>query len=419
MTLPAGWTEPALGEVVDILDAQRVPVNSKEREKRQGDVPYYGATGQVGWIDKPLFEEELVLLGEDGAPFLDKSKSKAYLISGPSWVNNHAHVLRARSVTSNRYLLHALNAADFGRYVNGTTRLKLTQAAMREIRIPLPPLPEQERIVSAIEQQFSRLDAAGKALQSAKQRVISLKAAAARHAMSGDWPTKTLADVTEHQTYGSSAKATPEPDGGLPMVRMGNIRDGRVDLSEGVKFLQREHPDARRFTLSPGDLLFNRTNSPELVGKSAVYSGEDGAACFASYLIRVRFTEACDPQWAALYLNSPAGRRWAASVRTQQVGQANINGTKLAALPLPLPSVEQQRLRLDEYEQIATVVDALATAIDHGRIRSELLGRGILNEAFSGRLVPQDLGDEPAPDLLARLIAERAERPITRGRQHV
>src|ERR1035437_369592 len=103
--LPKEWTESDLRDCVDILDNQRVPVNSNERAKRPGTVPYYGATGQVGYIDDFLFNEELLLIGEDGAPFLDKSKPIAYLIQGKSWVNNHAHILRAKpGVTSNQYL---------------------------------------------------------------------------------------------------------------------------------------------------------------------------------------------------------------------------------------------------------------------------------------------------------------------------
>src|SRR5437762_1870731 len=79
MSLPPRWELASLGEVADILDSRRVPINSDEREMRKGPIPYYGATGQVGWIDDFLFDEELVLLGEDGAPFLDATKPKAYL----------------------------------------------------------------------------------------------------------------------------------------------------------------------------------------------------------------------------------------------------------------------------------------------------------------------------------------------------
>src|ERR1035438_3061908 len=169
--LPPGWVEMTLGEACDVLDSQRVPVNAEERGRRPGNVPYYGATGPVGWIDEALFDEELVLLGEDGAPFLDPNKHKAYMIHGPAWVNNHAHILRARSLTSNRLLLHALNAVDYRPYVNGTTRLKLTQGAMKAITLVLPPLAEQNRIVAAIEEHFSHLDAAEVALWSAERRI--------------------------------------------------------------------------------------------------------------------------------------------------------------------------------------------------------------------------------------------------------
>lgn len=153
---PAGWELAELGDVVEVLDSRRVPVNAKERAVRPGDVPYYGATGQVGWIDEALFNEELVLLGEDGAPFLDPAKPKAYLVDGPSWVNNHAHVLRALDgVTTNRFLRYALDAADYRPHVNGTTRLKLTKKAMCAMPMRVPPLAEQERIVAALDEHLA------------------------------------------------------------------------------------------------------------------------------------------------------------------------------------------------------------------------------------------------------------------------
>jgi len=111
--LPIGWVETKLHVVSEILDNLRKPINSTERGGRMGNIPYYGATGQAGWIDDYLFDEELVLVGEDGAPFFDKTKNVAYLINGKSWVNNHAHVLKAISkISSNKFLLHFLNQFD-------------------------------------------------------------------------------------------------------------------------------------------------------------------------------------------------------------------------------------------------------------------------------------------------------------------
>lgn len=155
LDLPEGWAWTNLENCVEILDCQRIPINAKDRETRKGEIPYYGATGQIGWIDDYLFDEELVLLGEDGAPFLDPSKNKSYIISGKSWVNNHAHVLKAiDGLAINHFILHYLNIFHYEDYVSGTTRLKLNQAPMKKIPIPIAPLPEQRRIVARIEEAF-------------------------------------------------------------------------------------------------------------------------------------------------------------------------------------------------------------------------------------------------------------------------
>jgi restriction endonuclease S subunit len=160
MTAPKHWEIFPLNELVEVLDSLRVPVNSSERSKRPGSVPYYGATGQVGTIDKAIFDEELLVLGEDGVQFFDQNKPKAYKISGPAWVNNHAHVLRPKKdrVLQN-FLLHFLNQFDYVGYANGTTRLKLTQGAMNSIPVPLPSMDEQHKIVELLEDHLSRLEA--------------------------------------------------------------------------------------------------------------------------------------------------------------------------------------------------------------------------------------------------------------------
>ena len=160
--LPDGWTACRLEQVADILDNLRKPINSSERDSRirnrQIDelYPYYGATGQVGLIDDYIINGNYLLLGEDGAPFLDKNAIKAYSISGKSWVNNHAHILSPK--IDFEFLQYSLNQIDYSEYVNGSTRLNLTQTDMRSIKIMLPPLAEQKRIKSKIQILFSQLD---------------------------------------------------------------------------------------------------------------------------------------------------------------------------------------------------------------------------------------------------------------------
>jgi type I restriction enzyme, S subunit len=155
--IPSGWAVARLEGISVCLDYKREPINGSERQKRiEGKppdclFPYFGATQQQGWIDDYLFDEDLVLLGEDGVPFFDPLRSKAYLISGKTWVNNHAHVFKC-ILASHSYLVHYLNAFDYSGRVVGATRSKLNQARAVDIPIPLPPLPEQHRIVAKVDE---------------------------------------------------------------------------------------------------------------------------------------------------------------------------------------------------------------------------------------------------------------------------
>ena len=159
--LPQGWVVCRLEDVCQICDNQRQPINSTERQERkkraQTLYPYYGATGQVDWIDDYMLDGTFILLGEDGAPFLEKFADKAYVVSGKIWVNNHAHILKPNCDIT--YLTYYLNRYDYSECVNGSTRLKLTQADMKNMTIVLPPLVEQHRIAGRIENIFRMLDA--------------------------------------------------------------------------------------------------------------------------------------------------------------------------------------------------------------------------------------------------------------------
>ena len=179
-------TQP-LGEVVKVLDNLRVPVSAKVRQTRLGNIPYYGASGQVGTIDLALFDEELLLLGEDGVQFFDPTKPKAFRISGPSWVNNHAHVLRPdSSKVLLGYLLHYLNDFDYRGYANGTTRLKLTKSAMWSIPVPVVSLEQQRETVERIESLLMAADRLSQAVESSKSTLKDLRRAYLRDEFGGN-----------------------------------------------------------------------------------------------------------------------------------------------------------------------------------------------------------------------------------------
>jgi type I restriction enzyme S subunit len=139
-----------LGEVVEFLDSKRRPV--KESERRSGPFPYYGANGQQGTIDDYIFDEPLLLLAEDGGHFDEPERGIAYRISGKTWVNNHAHVIRPRKGLDIDFLCRVLENYDVSPFVSGTTRGKLTKGQAERIEVPLPPISEQCRIAAILDQ---------------------------------------------------------------------------------------------------------------------------------------------------------------------------------------------------------------------------------------------------------------------------
>ncbi len=153
--IPESWHWVKLGYIVDVLDSKRRPITKSERNP--GKYPYYGATCIQDYVDDYLFDEDLLLLGEDGAKW-EAGEQSAFCITGKTWVNNHAHVLRMLNNVNMNYICHVLNIMDLTPFITGTTVPKLNQLKLSQIPIPLPSQNEQIMIVQKIEEMFSLLD---------------------------------------------------------------------------------------------------------------------------------------------------------------------------------------------------------------------------------------------------------------------
>ena len=415
---PPGWTQAALSDLVTVLDKMRVPLNKTERSKRRGTVPYYGATGQVDCVDGALFDEELLLLGEDGAPFLDPSKPKSYIIGGPSWVNNHAHVLRAENgLTSNLYLKHYLDFVDYRPHVTGTTRLKLTQRAMRSIPVSLPSVTEQERIVTAVEEHFSRLDATDTALAAAQRRLDALRRSAAAELFDRpDWTWTTLSEIAELKggvSKDSKREADPEYVE-YPYLRVANVQRGFLDLSV-VTTIRADRHKAKKLVLEHGDILLNEGGDRDKLGRGWVWEGQIENCIHQNHVFRARLTGGdFDPYFVSMHANT-WGQQWFETHGKQTTNLASINLTTLKSFPVPAPSLEDQQAVVAELQSIAGAEHRLQADLDRAQGRSRTLRRSILAKAFTGQLVPQDPTDESASVLLDCIAASRATKPNRRA----
>lgn len=492
--LPIGWVVGDLGDVCDILDAQRIPVNAEERKKRIAKkseaelYPYYGATGEVGKIDDYIFDGQFVLLGEDAAPFFDSSKDTAYLAKGKFWVNNHAHIIKS-SILHDSFLCFFLNQFNFEGYVSGTTRLKLPQGSMKQIPVKFPSINEQNRIVDKIETLFSEVDAGianltlakrqleqyrqsllkhafegkltakwrekhGKALPSADELLEQIQTARQNHydQQMADWeqaveaweeedkegkkPRKpnalkkleSIADLNEINLpklpsswlwerlglmtlsveYGTSTKS--EKQGLVPVLRMGNMQNGIIDWDDLV--FTSGTDEIEKYALKKGDVLFNRTNSPELVGKTSIILS-DTKAIFAGYLIRVNQLDSIVySKYLNYFLGSHIAKQYGNFVKTDGVNQSNINGQKLMNYPFPYCSLDEQVLIVAELDKKIGTADKFKEEIESTIKKLVNLKTSILHKAFQGKLVPQDPNDPPASELLAQIKAEREAKAL-------
>ncbi len=391
MRWPAAWPVRPLGEIVDILDSRRIPLNAKQRAQRLGEVPYYGATGRVGWIDQPLFDEPLVLLGEDGVQFFEANKQKAYLIDGPAWVNNHAHVLRARREVERRFLGHYLNAVDYRGLANGTTRLKLTQAAMKRIPVPVPPLDEQCRIIDLLEDHLSRLDAADAYLDTTRRRLDAMERSALAGCREGDlWP---LAKVTQIQGGIQKQQKRRPLDNAFPFLRVANVTPRGLDLAD-VHQVELFQGELSRLRLLRGDLLVVEGNgSASQIGRAALWDGSIDDCVHQNHLIRVRPLDGLLPEYLEAVWNSPQNRAALTDIASSSSGLHTLSVSKLKLLSIPVPSPDRQRDLVAAVSEIRSARARLGSALAEASPRSAALRRSLLAAAFSGRLT------ERAPDV--------------------
>lgn len=293
-----------------------------------------------------------------------------------------------------------------------------------EILFPIAPLNEQRRIVAKLDVVLDKVDACHQRL--AKIPVIlkrfrqTVLAAACSGRLTADWREEQghgegeelperwtitpLSEVCTDFQYGTSSKS--KSSGDVSVLRMGNLQSGKIDWADLV-YTSDKH-EIKKYRLEPGDVLFNRTNSPELVGKTSIYLGERPAV-FAGYLIRIKNKPSLDSFYLNYCLNSNSAKEWCQQVKTDGVSQSNINAQKLAAFKIPFPPIEEQREIVHRVEALFTLADQLEARYLKAKGHIDRLTQSILAKAFRGELVPQDENDEPAAVLLERIRGQHSQ----------
>lgn len=217
------------------------------------------------------------------------------------------------------------------------------------------------------------------------------------------WEWIKLNQLTLGVEYGTSIKSLKQ--GKVPVLRMGNIQNGAFDWSDLV--FTNDEVEISKYLLKNGDVLFNRTNSPELVGKAAIYESER-TAIFAGYLIRINhISDIVNSKYINYFLNSPVAKKYGHSIKTNGVNQSNINGDKLINYPVPICTILEQVQIIEELDSRFTIIENLETAINNGLQKVQIFRYSILKKAFEGKLVSQNANDEHASFLLEKIQKEK------------
>ena len=270
-----------LEDCCEILDNLRVPITASER--KSGPYPYYGANGIQDYVDEYIFDDELVLLAEDGGNFGSKTRPIAYRVSGKCWVNNHAHVLKPKPGLDVDFLCYSLMFYKTDGLVNGATRQKLTQATMRKMLIPNMTLENQRIVVDKLnrvlsikskrEKQLVKLD------ELIKARFIE---------MFGSVKTELLLeDISEFITVGIANSATHAySDSGVPLLRNQNIKENFLDDTD-LKYITPEFAKLYESKkLKENDIIAMRTGYPGVC--CLVPKKYEGCQTFTTLIIRLK-----------------------------------------------------------------------------------------------------------------------------------
>jgi type I restriction enzyme S subunit len=477
--VPDGWVWCKLGDVCEInpkstnlsdfdqsLPTTFVPMTAVDQIEGTIKTPEIlplgkARKGHTQFIENDVIFARITPCMENGKVAIAKNLEN-YLGFG----STEFHVIRPPDEIIPEYIFYFIRPVSFrnkaSAYFTSTVgQMRVPKAFMLAASFPLPPLPEQHRIVTKLETLLAQVDRSKDHLAKVppliKRFRQSVLAAACSGRLTEDWrrehpnveparkiievisqrrqkqantPTKKqkIKDIYSHREeqdldllpqsweyaaidklcesfqYGSSKKSMPV--GKIPVLRMGNIQNGEIDWNDLV--YTSDEAEIEKYRLEPETVLFNRTNSPELVGKTAIYRGER-PAIFAGYLIRINNYGELDSEYLNYCLNTTQTKERCLRVKADGVSQSNINAQKLGKFEIPFCSFAEQQEIVRRVNTLLDIIKSVEERYQKAHAHLEKLTQSIPAKAFRGELVPQDPNDEPASVLLERIKQERAK----------
>jgi len=434
VSLPVGWSLVPLGDVADTALGKML---DKGRSRGLPRVPYLrNVNVQWGRIDTDdVFEMEL---GEDERERFGVQKGDLLVCEGGEvgraaiWERDGEYIayqkalhrVRPRTGVDARYLRYALENAAlsgvFKPFTTGSTIAHLPQQNLRRVPLPIAPLDHQRRIVELLDDHLSRLDEGVALLERCQRQLAALDEAVIVEALGlgtdtgrivGDdlpdlapgWRWSTLADVADI-VGGVTKDAKKQADPAfveVPYLRVANVQRARLDLSNVTSIrVPREKADA--LALRSGDVLMNEGGDRDKLARGWIWEGQIDGCIHQNHVFRARPHDDVRSEWLAWCANS-YGSRWAQRHGKQSVNLASISLRTIRTMPIPVPPLEVQDLRLNALRDAVEGTSRLRAEIALSRVRAEALRRSLLAAAFAGRLTDSQLTADGRTELAAHL----------------
>ncbi|MGW1474855.1 restriction endonuclease subunit S [Streptomyces olivaceus] len=449
--LPAGWVWAQLGEIADTSLGKML---DKKQSTGRNPLPYlrnvnvqWGQINTSDLLEMDIDPEDVdrftvsrgdLLVCEGG----EVGRCAIWGRDEPIAYQKALHRVRTSSALETRFLRYYLEFGAFSgrlkRFTTGSTIKHLPQQRLREVPVPVPPVVEQRRIVEALEERLSRLDAAEVSVRAVLRRVDALlgrvtdvtsgvsvepdQPAAVFPSDMGsidgllpripaDWRWMRLgevADVVGGVTKDKKKQSDPDlPE--VPYLRVANVQRGHLDL-DNVATIRVPPKKAEQLRLQEGDVLMNEGGDRDKLGRGWVWNGQIADAIHQNHVFRARVRhEALAPQLLSWYANGAA--KWFEDNGKQSTNLASISLSRIKLLPVPVPPPNEQRAIVERIEEQLVQLRHARVAAERVLRQGGKLRNALLRKAFAGGLVPQEATDAPAAEALARIKAERAAQP--------
>jgi type I restriction enzyme S subunit len=391
--IPESWEWVTLGELLINRDSERIPLSSAVRKKQTNKIyPYYGAAGVIDKVEKYIFSERLLLIGEDGANLLTRSKDNAFFAEGKYWVNNHAHVLDCSNKIVLDFVAFVINASTLDQYITGSAQPKLSQDNLNRIAIPLPPISEQKRIIEAKNSWFTLIDELEANKEDLKEYIKQLKSKVLDLAIHGKlvpqdpndepaiellkrinpnfkpcdtshyenlpagWSVCLIKDLYLHTT-GKALKKTNQIGVQRKYITTSNLYWNRFDFSE-VRTMYFNEKELDKCTVKKGDLLVCNGGD---VGRAAIWNNEE-PICYQNHISRLR------PVHRSIVVN-----KFYYYIFMYLKGKSLLNGKGVAinslsasdilSMDVPFPPVEEQKRISKEIDVTFALLDTISAEL--------------------------------------------------------